>query len=294
MERQGINIYIYLEYRKYLSDYYNYKKNESDSFTFRKFSESAGFTTPNFLQLLIQGKRNLKKSSIGKVSCALGLSAEEAKYFELLVNFDQAKTVAEKTGYFTALSEARKPYQISHINELQFEHFRTWYHKVIRELLGFYAFDENELYAYRKLAALLSPPITESEARNSVKLLLKLGLLKRDDSGKIIQADRFITTGDEVQELSVRTFHQEMIDRAREAVDRVPQEYRDISSLTVTVSDDGFAMMKKELQLFRKRLLEIVKIDSVPANVYQVNFQMFPLTSIKKTRKIGRDANEKQ
>jgi uncharacterized protein (TIGR02147 family) len=292
MENKNINIYIYLEYRKYLEDYYSFQKKISGSFTYRKFSQAAGFNTPNFLQLLIQGKRNLKESSIAKVSNALHHSIEEAAYFELLVHFDQAKTVAEKTGYFTALSEACNPYQISRINELQFEHLRTWYHKAIRELLGFYAFDEKEVYAYRKLATLLSPPITESEARNSVKLLLKLGLLKRDDNGKIVQADRFISTGDEVQNLSVRTFHKAMIDRAGEAVDTVPPEFRDISSLTVTISDDGFSMLKKELQLFRKRMLDIVKIDTDPKNVYQVNFQLFPLTNIKKTGKINRIDDE--
>jgi uncharacterized protein (TIGR02147 family) len=294
MENKHINIYIYLEYRKYLKEYYAFQKKRSKSFTYRHFSQSAGFSTPNFLQLLIQGKRNLKKSSIAKVSHALHHSIEEAAYFELLVNFDQAKTVAEKTHYFMALSEARKPYQISPIHELQFEHLRTWYHKAIRELLGFYAFNEKEQYAYRKLAALLSPPITEREARNSVKLLLKLGLLKRSEDGSIIQAERFISTGDEVRNLSVRTFHQAMIQRAGEAVDRINPEHRDISSLTVTVSDNGFAMLKKELQLFRKRLLEVVKSDSDPKNVYQVNFQLFPLTNTKKADSVHRVEDEKK
>lgn len=294
MEIDRINIYIYLEYRKYLKDYYTFQKKHSKSFTYRSFSQLAKFNAPNFLQLLIQGKRNLKKASIIKVSQAMGHTNEEAAYFELMVHFDQAKTVAEKTSFFTALSEARKPYQISTINELQFEHFRAWYHKAIRELLGFYAFDEKEPYAYRKLAALLSPPITESEARNSVKLLLKLGLLKRNHEGRIIQTDRFISTGDEVQNLSIRTFHQAMIECAKEAVDSIQPENRDISCLTVTVSDNGFAMLKNELQLFRKRLLEIVKTDCNPQNVYQVNFQLFPLTNTKKTEKIKRIADEKE
>jgi len=288
MQYQGINIYIYLEYRKYLQDYYSFKKSLSKSFTYREFTKSAGFNSPNFLQLLIQGKRNLGKSSISKISNALNHSREEAAYFELLVHFDQAKTVEEKSRFLAALSDLRKPYQISQINELQFEHLRTWYHKAIRELLGFYAFNEKEVYAYRKLAALLSPPITESEARKSVKLLLKLGLLKRDDRGGIMQADRFITTGDEVRNLCVRAFHQSMIDRAKESVDLIGPQFRDISSLTVSISDDGFALLKTELQLFRKRLLEIVKNDSNPQNVYQVNFQMFPLTNRKKTDKINR------
>jgi uncharacterized protein (TIGR02147 family) len=243
---------------------------------------------------LIQGKRNLKKASIAKVSQALGHTVDEAAYFELLVSFDQAENVEEKTRYFTLLSEARKPYQINRISELQFEQFRTWYHKAIRELLGFYPFDEKEVYAYRKLAAMLSPPITESEARNSVKLLLKLGLLLRNEDGKIVQADRFMSTGDEVQNLAVRTFHKATIKRAEEAVDDIAPEYRDISCLTVSISDEGFAIIKKEMQLFRKRLLEVVKSDSNPKNVYQVNFQLFPLTNAKKTGKINNADDEKK
>jgi hypothetical protein len=44
-------------------------------------------------------------------------------------------------------------------------------------------------------------------------------------------------------------------------------------------------MLKQEIQLFRKRLLDTVKLDTGPHNVYQVNFQLFPLTNTKKTRK---------
>jgi uncharacterized protein (TIGR02147 family) len=287
METKETNIFIYSEYRKYLKDYYNFKKNISSSFSYRQFSQKAGFNTPNFLQLLIQGKRNLKRSTIPRISRAICHTAQEANFFKLLVLFDQAKTLDEKSRIFSLLSAARKPYQISAISDLQLEHLSTWYHKAVRELLGFYPFDENEKYAYRKLATLLSPPISESEARTSVKLLLQLGLLERDAEGKIRQADRFISTGDEVSSLFVRKFHQAMIDRAREAVDRIKPKERDVSSLTVSISDNGFAMLKKEIQLFRKRLLEIVKIDAHPRNVYQVNFQMFPLTSTKKMRKVA-------
>lgn len=285
MEQKKIDIYLYLEYRKYLGDYYEFKKRIAPSFSYRSFSHRAGFSTPNFLQLLIQGKRNLKRSSIARVTQAIGHAEDEARYFELMVLFDQAETIREKSRYFSELSAARKPYAISTITDLQFEHFSAWYHKAIRELLGFYPFNEEERYAYRKLAAMLTPAVTESEARKSVKLLLALGMLRREENGTIVQADRFISTGDEVNSLFVRTFHQAMIDRAREAVDRIPSQERDISSLTVTVSEKGFAMLKQEVQLFRKRLLEAVKLDTDPCNVYQVNFQLFPLTNTRKSRK---------
>ncbi|MDD5674282.1 MAG: TIGR02147 family protein [Chitinivibrionales bacterium] len=285
MGAEKINIFIYLEYRKYLSDYYALNKSTIPSFSFRYFSQKAGLKTPNFLQLLIQGKRNLKYSTISRISQAIGHSAEEARYFELLVFFDQAGTVDEKAAFFSKLSEARRFYRIEQITDLQLEHFQTWYHKAVRELIGFYPFNEKEKYAYRKLAACLSPAISESQARASVKLLLKLGLLTRNANNAIVQSERFISTGDEVNSLFVRKFHQVMIDRARESLDRFAPSERDISSLTVSMSAAGFALLKQEIQLFRKRLLELVKTDTAPGGVYQVNFQFFPLTNKKKIQK---------
>jgi uncharacterized protein (TIGR02147 family) len=72
-----------------------------------------------------------------------------------------------------------------------------------------------------------------------------------------------------------------MITIARESMDRFPSEIRDISSVTMSISDECFALIKKEVQQMRKRVLELVKIDTNPNNVYQLNFQFFPL--VKKT-----------
>lgn len=278
----SINIYIYLEYRKYLQDYYNFMKERDKSFTFRSFSKKAGVHAPNFLQLLIQKKRNLKKSTILQVSRAIGHTAAEAEYFNYMVHLDQAKTNDEKVLFFNKLGQIRKPYAMDVLTEIQFEHYKCWYYKAIRELLGLYPFYPEEKYAYRHLASLLLPQITESEARTAVKHLLKLGLLKQQTDTRIVQTSRFITTGDEVQSLFVRQFHETMIELAKKSQDRIPPDLRDISSVTASISKSGFETIKSEIQLFRKRILEIVKSDSDPEGVYQINFQLFPITKINR------------
>ena len=293
MAENKLNIYIYLEYRNYLKDYYEFKKSLNKFFSFRVFSRMVGVNTPNFLQLLIQGKRNLKVSTIPFVSKAIGHDEKEAEYFYNLVKFDQAKKVEEKTKYFLKLSGARKPYKIDTITETQFEHFKSWYYKAIRELLAFYPFNPDERYAYRNLAAMLKPSITQKEASNAIKHMLELGLLKKDQNNTIVPTARFISTGDEVNSLFVRKFHKAMIDLAKDSQDNFPPEKRDVSSLTVSISDEGFDILKKEIQLFRKRLLELVKSDTNPQNVYQVNFQFFPLTNVKRTKKVLKKVKDK-
>ncbi len=60
------------------------------------FSEKAGISAPSFLFYVISGKRNLTQSTILKISQAIGLSGEEADYFEALVFFNQATSIKEK------------------------------------------------------------------------------------------------------------------------------------------------------------------------------------------------------
>jgi uncharacterized protein (TIGR02147 family) len=273
-----LNIYCYTDYRIYLRDFYKKKKEISPGFSYRVFSRRAEVKAPNFLQWLIEGKRNLAITTIPRVCVALGLKDGELEYFHYLVLFNQARTIKEKTEYFLNLIELRKQSRITLINELQFEHYQNWYNEAIRELLRYYKFVPSEKYAYRKLARRLSPEIDENMARKAIRQLLKLGLLKEGEDGVLKQTEHFISTGDEVDNFLIKTFHKTMITLAGDSLDKHSKEVRDISSVTMSISNDCFNLIKNEIQLFRKRILEMVKVDKESENVYQLNFQFFPLT----------------
>jgi uncharacterized protein (TIGR02147 family) len=69
-----------------------------------------------------------------------------------------------------------------------------------------------------------------------------------------------------------------MIGLAQKALHNVPSIDREIASLTVKISSDGFSELKKRLQEFREELLQIVQHDQNVEKVYQINFQMFPVS----------------
>jgi uncharacterized protein (TIGR02147 family) len=276
------NIYLFLDYRKYLCYYYMAAKKADKKFTYRYFSEKSGVKAPNFLQWLIEGKRNLAIETIPRVAAALTLSSNEEKYFHALVLFSQAKTLDEKNRLFSRLKELRRPTNDTLLDEKKIEHFSAWHNEAIRELLKFYRFDPNEKYAFRRLGKQLCPAISEKQARRAVRQMLELGLIIKEADGSIRQADQFISTGDEVNSFLVRKFHQSMIKLAGEAQDRFPKERRDISGLTMSISDNCFSIIKQEIQLFRKRIMELIRQDSDPSNVYNLNFLFFPLTPDKK------------
>ena len=118
-----INIFEYQNHRLYLKDYYEEQKKTTKYFSYRYFSKKAGINAPAFLYYVINNKRNLTKKSIAKISLAIEHNREEAEYFENLVFFNQADTIAEKTMYYSRIVETRKHIDIAVIDKDRYEFY---------------------------------------------------------------------------------------------------------------------------------------------------------------------------
>lgn len=267
-------VFEYNNYRKYLSDLYSYLKGTKGYFSYRYFSRMAGFRSPNFLKLVIDGHRNLSGESIEKFIKALKLPNAEATFFRNLVLVHQANTVEEKK-YFTEQLLKSKFYKKLHpLSEIQYSYYNHWHMIPIRELAGLKTFREDPHW----IANQLLPEISPSQAKTALKDLEKLGLLKKNENEKLVPTQKHVSTGDEVVSASVANYHKTMIGMGAKAIDLFPEHKRDISAVTLTLSQKGFSEIKTLIQRFRKELLEISDQDSCADTVYQINFQFFPLT----------------
>jgi uncharacterized protein (TIGR02147 family) len=160
----------------------------------------------------------------------------------------------------------------------QYTYFSQWYHPVVRELVTQQDFRSD----YARLARSVNPAITIRQARASVQLLLALGLVQKDGKGRLRQSDTAITTGEQYTSLAVRRFQKTAAGLAAEALERVPKEARDISTLTAGVSAAGFARMREEMARCRRRLAQIASEDNPADRVYQLNMQLFPVSALPK------------
>ena len=61
----------YSDYRKYLNDYYRFKKANDRNYTYSIFSARADIRSPNYLKLVVEGKRNLSLLMSKKLMLAL-------------------------------------------------------------------------------------------------------------------------------------------------------------------------------------------------------------------------------
>ncbi len=271
------DLFHYLDYRHFLKDYYREQKERRGSqFSFRNFSRAAGLSSPNFLQLVMEGKRNLGPDGTKSFAKALHLNKEETAYFENLVHFNQSSTDDERNEWYKRLSTSRKYREIREIEKDYFVYWSHWYYAAVRELVLLPDFKEEPDWIARRL----SPPITVKEAKAALELLQKMGFVTRDKLGRLIQAERNITSAREVQSLAISNFHRQMMKLASESIERAPADKRDVSSLTLALSREKFQEAKRRIQEFRRELNVLLSEDGKSDSVYQINFQIFNLSEV--------------
>lgn len=269
-----IDVFEYLDYRAFLKDYYAAKKANGRGFSFRSFSRRAGLRSPNHLKRVMDGDRNLTSTMAVVYTEALGLSGERSTYFCDLVQFGQARSSAERNAAYQRLTRFRGYREAHKLDLAHSEYHSTWYLPAIRELVLRHDFQDDAGWIARQMV----PPITRSEANKAVQLLLKLGLLSRED-GTLVQTSRVLSTGAETLGLHIGNYHRTMMKRAAESIDLVPAPRRDISSLTFCVGDDGLKRIKERIQQFRKELIAMLEQEEFGTQVVQLNMQLFPLST---------------
>ena len=268
------DVFTYLDYRKFLKDAFDEMKAARRSFSHRSFARLAGFSSSNYLMLIMQGKRNLSSQGIQKVARALKLKKSEAEFFENLVRFNQAKTDAEKNVYYDRIAANRRYAEARKLEKGQFEYYSKWYIPIIREMVLLDDFREDAAWIVSRLTSSITP----REAKEAIEFLLDLGLLARDAKDKLVQQDRHIASGDEVSSLAMTNFQREMIELAAKSIDATPPDLREIGSITFPVSQKRLARAKKMIREFRSRLAGFLAEGKEADAVYQFNFQLFNLS----------------
>lgn len=269
------NIYSYLDYRQFLEDFYKEKKKKNPKYSYQVIANIAGFKAKSYFKGIIDGSRNLTTQSIPKMNKVLKLTDKQFAYFCDLVAFNHEKKNSVKSILFQKLLEYNQNNKAKIILAHQYDFYEKWYHHVIREIIEHVDFKED----YNLLANLVKPKISIRQARHSVSLLEKLRIIKRDENG-LRQNDEIISTGDEVQSVAIGNFHLQNLMLAGESIDTVPSVERDISNLILGLSDEGIPIVKKEIQKFRKKLLAIAEQQKNVSRVYNVSFQMFPMSEV--------------
>jgi uncharacterized protein (TIGR02147 family) len=265
-------VFRYQDYRKFLSAFYAYKKPLGLSY--RGFARAAGLGAPNYLKLVIEGKRNLSPDMAERFAHACRLNGESTEYFKALVAFNQAKSDEERNQHHERLARFARFRASQRLDLAQRDYHSSWYIPAIRELIACPGYEDDPAW----IAAQLVPAITERQAAQALDVLEKLELVERDERGRRVQVTRAVTTGRQASGLYIRNYHAQMIERAVQSMHDIPADERFVSALTLSVSDSTLDEVRRRVNAFREELVALCDADPAPSQIIQLNLQLFPLS----------------
>jgi uncharacterized protein (TIGR02147 family) len=202
------------------------------------------------------------------------------EFFEYLVEYDQAGTLAEKNRYMEKIVSFRN-INPSLIGKEHFDFYSKWYISAIRELLFFYNFDGD----FRSLAKMLDPQIRPVEAQEAIEVLKSIGFIEKDEHGFYRPIIKTITKDAAFRSVHWGNLITSMLKLAIESVDRHTVDERDLSAVTINLSEESLKTAKAEISALRKKLLALSEHDQHQDTVYQCNFQLFPLSKNSRDKK---------
>lgn len=262
----------YQDYRRYLQDFYDWKKRTS-TFSWRDYSKMAGFTSPVFMKQVCEGKANLGKKATVKVADAFNFTGIERDYFFNLVMFAQAKTDDKKHFAYAEMQSIAKASKVNLIGAEAYQYYDSWVHPVVRELAP-----AMPGAVPKEIAGKCVHEVSAKEVKESIEFQVRAGLLKKTDDGNYSQTDKLLGGDTQSMSLAVRSMNRQMASFAVDALDRFAADERYVAGVTMGVSDGAFEKIVETLKRCRNQVLEIIANDDKVDRVLRLNLQLFPLT----------------
>jgi uncharacterized protein (TIGR02147 family) len=88
-----MSIFDFTSYRTYLKDLL--ARSKAQGVSGRALGKSLAISSPNYLQRVVRGERNLTESHVSGIALGLDFSKDEARYLKALIRLDRAKSPME-------------------------------------------------------------------------------------------------------------------------------------------------------------------------------------------------------
>jgi uncharacterized protein (TIGR02147 family) len=266
------NIFKYIDVRKYLEDFRIAMKTADPGFTHAYICHKLGQPhSRSYYSNVVNGVKNISAGFIDLFINLLNLDSHEAKYFRALVNYNQTESAQEKEFYFDQIVALnRTPYKL--LDKNTYAYYKEWHHSTIRSLLGIINFKND----YKLLASKVCPQITVRQARESINLLKRLGLIQPDAKGYLKPIDKVLSTGPSVEDHLIKQYQLKNIELGKCALVNAMDTSCKTITYTIYVSGKGYKRLIDRMDQFRSEIRSIIHKDEEPSTrVYQMNLQLF-------------------
>lgn len=277
----------YMDYRLFLGDFYHFKKAQTRMsirpYSYAIFSAAADIKSPNYLKMIIEGKRNLSPDMVLKFAKACALNKSQTEEFKLLVFFNQCEDPADRNYALKQLSEFRMEQKIKlgEFDRKVLEKVPNWIGWIIYAL----ADQAGVTFQVTQLKELLRGKASENEIEHAFENLIKSGELVKDPATGEIAKGKPTEAPEEIPSALVRKLQMQLMYLGLESLYQDEANEREFGSLTLSLTAKEFDELKFKLRQMRKSLHKdnsIARLADKGERVYQLNLQLFPVSNVTK------------
>jgi uncharacterized protein (TIGR02147 family) len=264
-------VFEYLDYRDLLRDAYEEGKASNPILSYRTLAARLG-TDASYLFRVLRKEQHLPAQCTPNALEFLDLSGRGAEYFQLLLAYGRTRGKRQKQEIL-AKAFGLRDVDRRRMGEKEIAFFRDWWVVGVRCLLEV----SQGRAEPQELAERFQPPVPTEEVRKALDVLLELGLLKKVPSDRLFPTEAHITAGGDEKVLALRAFQAQVLDLAKESLERFPPGMRDVSTLTLAVDGDGFRDIREMLRECRRQIQKRVEKSVRPDRVLELSMAFFPI-----------------
>jgi len=266
-----VNIFEFTKFRKFLAEYQERRQAAEPSFSRTEFCNLLGLpNTRSYFNDVVQGKRvtdNMRERFIN----VIGLKGNEAKYFEAMIDFDQGKTAQVREAAFDAMMRLNKTPQAI-VDPDSYEFFGNWYNSTVYAILEVMDVADD----VSELASKIFPPVSEKKLQASLKLMQKMNLVRKNESGFWKPTKDSLATVQQSKSQMVLQFQKQCLELSKQALESAGKESRDMTTFTFSVSKKAQKQVEVAAEKFKVQIRHIVTADSEkPEIVEHINLHVF-------------------
>jgi len=270
------DLYKYLDYRKYLEDWFGWKKVQKSSYSWGIFARRAGLKSSTITNIR-KGRRHPKADSdtIAGIMTALELDDLARGYFQGLVALS---TTHDRGPTLTALLTHPECRLGDDVSADELKYLSNWYYVAIRELSYSPVFREDPEW----IAARLRGGVTAAQVTEALEALLRMGLLTRGPTGALVAGDLRLSTPQLVTHASLQQYHQDLLNLSAVSLAQDQTLERFFTAGMITVPEEMLPELRTRMFDFLQEMLHDIDQDNAQARrVFHLGMQLIPVTDVE-------------
>ena len=246
------------DFKTFLKDELSRRCQENENYSLRAFARSLN-CDPSYLSKVLNGKKNISKNFIQRISLTLNLPPEETNLF---INNQDAQIEDDECPEYNFIAHEK------------FKLLSEWYYDAILEMAKLPDNKASSSWISQQLG------IKEELVNEALERLIQFELIEIK-SGRLVDLTQGHTTNIKdfaYSTLANRSYQRQILNKSITSLETIPIDKRDHSSIMMATNTEKLIQAKKMIKNFRRKLCQFMEdVDDYDC-VYQLSLSIFPIT----------------